>query len=295
VNSAEPLITWPDPIFELISFLAFFLAAGAVGFRMAVLPGLLRASEPAEREFARGAARRAAMFGLFGTLVTAGFTAQRLAGSAAEKHVALSAFVSSQPNALLQVILLAVTIAGFGLALAGVGLGWGLAVPAVVVGPFRAAFFGQIARVVNPVHELAGGLWIGTLFLMVVAGIAPALRSGLGSGRRGAGVSRMVNGFSPLALGAAALLATMGVITAWRHLKRLSSLWTTPYGWALCVKLLLVAGVLALGAWNWRRQKPLLGSEAGGVALRRSASWELTVAGLVLLVTAVLVSLPSPR
>ena len=108
-------------------------------------------------------------------------------------------------------------------------------------------------------------------------------------------VQRMVNGFSPLALSAFGLLAVMGVITAWRHLKRLDALWTTPYGWALCAKLVVVAGVLALGAWNWRRQKPQLGTEAGAVALRRSATWELVVASVVLVITSILVSLPSPR
>jgi len=104
-----------------------------------------------------------------------------------------------------------------------------------------------------------------------------------------------VNQFSPLALGSAAVLATFGVITAWRHLKRLDALWTTPYGYALIAKLCVVAGVVALGAWNWRRQKPRLGTEGGAIALKRSARAELALAGVVLVLTAVLVSLPSPR
>ena len=44
-----------------------------------------------------------------------------------------------------------------------------------------------------------------------------------------------------------------GVITAWRHLKYLSALWTTPSGYALLLKLALVAAMFSLGAWNWRR------------------------------------------
>ncbi|HKP75939.1 MAG TPA: CopD family protein, partial [Longimicrobiaceae bacterium] len=96
-------------------------------------------------------------------------------------------------------------------------------------------------------------------------------------------------------LAAAALLGTTGVITAVRHLKRFSSLWTTPYGYAFDVKLLLVLCVVALGAWNWRRMKPKLGDEAGALAIRRSARAELIVAGLVLLVTGILVSLPAPK
>ena len=293
--SHEPLITWPDPLIELLGFVSFFLAAGAVGFRVAVWPGIARAGDDAERVFARAAARRAAVLGLIGLVGTAVLTYQDLAGSAAEKSLSVAAFVSGQPSTMLQVVLLAAAFLGFVLAAAGAGFGWILATLAIVLLPLRAAFFGQLLRVVNPVHELAGGLWIGTLFFMVVLGIAPALRSALAPERRGAMVARMVNGFSPLALSSVALLATMGVITAWRHLKRLDALWTTPYGWALCAKLAVVAGVLALGAWNWRRAKPRLGTEGGAIALRRSATWELLVASVVLVITAILVSLPSPR
>jgi putative copper export protein len=104
-----------------------------------------------------------------------------------------------------------------------------------------------------------------------------------------------VRAFSPLALCSAALLATMGVITAWRHLHRLDALWTTPYGYALIAKLCAVLGVLALGAYNWRRQSPRLGDEPGTRALGRSASTELIAALVVLILTAILVSLPSPK
>jgi putative copper export protein len=53
--------------------------------------------------------------------------------------------------------------------------------------------------------------------------------------------------------------------------------------------------VFALGAWNWRRQRPKLGSEEAAGLIRRSSVTELSVATLVLVVTAVLVSLPAPR
>lgn len=290
----EPLIHWPDPLIELLGFVCFFLAAGAVGFRLAVWPAIARGGDETERAFARAAARRAAALGLIGITATAFLEFRELAESAAEKSMSLPAFITSQPSTEMQVVLLAVVFLGFLIAAFNGGIGWILATIALLLYPLRAAFFGQILRVVNPVHELAGGLWIGTLFFMVVVGIAPALRH-LPADRRGAVAQRMVNGFSPLALTAAALLATMGVITAWRHLKRLDALWTTPYGWALCIKLLLVAGVLGLGAWNWRRQKPRLGTEAGAHGLRASATWELLAASAVLVVTAILVSLPSPR
>jgi copper transport protein len=72
-------------------------------------------------------------------------------------------------------------------------------------------------------------------------------------------------------------------------------LWSTPYGITLIVKLAFVIAVFALGAWNWRRQRPMLGTEPAAAAIRRSAAAELTVAGVVLVITSLLVSLPSPR
>ena len=105
----------------------------------------------------------------------------------------------------------------------------------------------------------------------------------------------MINAFSPVALGSAFVLVVFGVITAWRHLKYLAALWTTPYGYALLAKLFVVLIVIALGAWNWRRQRPLLGSESAATAIRRSASAELIAAFVVLIVTAILVSVPTPE
>jgi putative copper export protein len=146
---------------------------------------------------------------------------------------------------------------------------------------------------VNPVHQLLAGLWLGTLAVLVLAGITTALR---GERRgRGAAVAEMVNGFSPLALTCGPLLIATGVITALRHLTPFSSLWSTPYGYALLLKLCLVAATFALGAWNWRRQRPQLGSDAAAGSLLRSSVLELAAALLVLTVTAVLVSLPSPK
>jgi putative copper export protein len=111
---------------------------------------------------------------------------------------------------------------------------------------------------------------------------------------RGPVTAEMVNGFSPLALTCGPLLVLTGVITALLHLRPFSALWSTAYGYALLVKLGLVAVVFALGAWNWRRQRPHLGSAEAGERIRRSSIMELTVATLVLVVTAVLVSLPAP-
>ena len=92
-----------------------------------------------------------------------------------------------------------------------------------------------------------------------------------------------------------ALLGLTGVVTAWLHLKYVAALWTTPYGYALDAKLVVILIVVAFGAWNWRRLTPRLHTEEGTRALRRSSTVELVFAAAVLLITAILVSLPSPK
>jgi putative copper export protein len=139
------------------------------------------------------------------------------------------------------------------------------------------------------------GLWIGTLFVLVAVGLSAILRDARARDQRGRLAADLVNGFSPLALTCGMVVVASGLVTAWTHLNPLSSLWTTPYGYALIVKLFFVAIVFALGAWNWRRQRPKLGSEETARDIRRSSRAELTAALFVLIATAVVISLPAPR
>jgi copper resistance protein D len=295
---SEPLIVWPQPLREYAGFLAAFFTTGAIGFRWAVIArshAAASAGAEAEREVERRASFRAAMIGLLGAVLGAGLLASALPGMAARHHQTVAQLLSGNPMTACQVGMAALALLGFALATFSGKPGWVLAALAVLGGALRAAFFGQWDRLVNPLHVLAGGLWLGTLFVLVFAGLGSVFASALPSQRRGAQVAAWVNAFSPLALSSAAMLATFGVITAWRHLKRFDALWTTPYGTTLIVKLCIVAAVLALGAWNWRRVKPRLGGEPAARMLERSARAELAVAALVLAVTAILVSLPSPE
>ena len=291
-----PLIEWPDPLIELVGFIASFLAVGAVMFRLRVVPSASGGPNASaeDRGLLASAAARAAAFGAVGALVSAILFAQRLPALAERRHQTVSQLLASNVQTQIQVACVAAALLGLLLAMRRVGFGWALAALGVIVNPLSAALFGQWNRLVVPIHRLAAGAWIGTLFMMVTA-IAMTLRSTLPPDRRGPLVARMVNGFSPLALTSAAVLATFGVITAWQHLHTLRALWTTPYGITLIVKLLAVGAVLALGAWNWRRQKPRLGTELGAAGLRRSATGELFAAFVVLAITAILVSLPSPK
>lgn len=287
-----PLIDWADPPRELAGFVAQFLAAGAIGFRYFALRG--RRIET-DRAFYDDAARRAAVIGLVGVLMSVLLAVAQVSSLAARRHVSVAALVTTDASTALQVAFLALALVGFALAIGRLSLGWPLAATSVVAGSLRAVFLGKWASAVNPVHVLAAGLWIGTLFVLVTAGLTSLLRHEPTRDRRGAIAADMVNGFSPLALTMGGVVVLFGVITAWRHLHVLANLWSTPYGYTLIAKLCFVALVFGLGAWNWRRQRPTLGSEAAATSIRRSATTELTVAAIVLLITAVLVSLPSPR
>lgn len=289
---AEPLLQWSDPIKEFIGFIALFLSAGAIGFRYFALHG--RRIET-DRAFYEDAARRAAMLGLLGVVIAliAAFT--QLPQLAARQHTTVAGLLTSKPDPMLEVGLLIVAVIGYLLASARVWAGWPLAAIGVVVGALRSALLGQWSKLVNPVHSLAAGLWIGTLFVLVLAGLSALLKHEPTRERRGAIAADMVNGFSPLALTMGGIVVIFGLITAWRHLHVLSNLWRTPYGLTLIVKLIFVACVFALGAWNWRRQRPTLGTEPAAVAIRRSGTIELVVATIVLVITSILVSLPSPK
>jgi len=288
----EPLLQWSDPIKEFIGFVALFLGAGAIGFRFFALRGWRIETD---RIFYDDAARRAAALGLVGVILSLILAGTELPGLAARRHVDAMAFLTSDPATMMEFGFLAIAVIGFLLAIARLRAGWTLAAVGVVAGALRLVFLGQWSRLVNPVHSLAAGLWIGTLLVLVAAGLSALLRHEPTRERRGAIAADMVNGFSPLALTMGGVVVVFGLITAWRHLHKIENLWQTPYGIALIVKLLFVACVFGLGAWNWRRQRPTLGSEQAAVSIRRSSLTELTVAAIVLVITAIIVSLPSPK
>ena len=297
---AASVIRWPQPITEYIGFIGSLLPAGAIGFRYVVLRGALARGERVSADATRqrvysDSARRAAMIGLIGVVVAIALMSYQLPGLAARRHTTVDQLLTHTAAVELQAGFLVLALIGFALAWRSTNAGWPLAAVGFLAALLRNGLLGEWKELANPIHVLSAGLWIGTLFVMLAAGITVVLRNDVGRDQRGAIVSDMVYSFSPLALTAATVLVVFGVIIAWEHLHVLSNLWSTPYGIALIVKLCFVAAVFALGAWNWRRQKPTLGTEPAAVALRRSATSEVVVAALVLAATAVLLSIPAPR
>lgn len=182
----------------------------------------------------------------------------------------------------------------------GRGVGWmGAGAGAVLLAAVpalsgHAASVGRmngVAIFADTVHVLGAGVWLGTLAAILAVGIPAAIVSGAGAA---AGVAAMVRAFSPMALAGAAVVGVTGVVNVLFQLDTVPDLWTTGYGRALLLKVALLAGVAALGFYNWRRVLPALGDDPGTARLRTSARAELGVGLVVLLVTAVLVALPTP-
>ena len=289
---AEPLLHWPEPVTQFVGFIALFMATGALGFRYAAVRNRLTRDGPEQTVYVK-ATQRAATLGLLGASVQAALLVMQLPHAAARAHLSTGQLVTTDPQTAAKCALLLAAIAGLALAATRHRRGWPVAAVGIIGGQLAPILSGRWSSLVNPVHALLAGLWIGALSVLLVAGLSTVLRDAA-RGQRGPIVADMVNGFSPLALTCGPLLVLTGLTTAWLHLNPLSSLWTTPYGYALLTKLCLVALVFGLGAWNWWRQRPRLGSEESAHLIRRSAAMELATATLVLIVTAILVSLPSP-
>jgi len=145
-----------------------------------------------------------------------------------------------------------------------------------------------LAVAADTLHVLGAGAWLGTLLVIVVAALPAVSSAAPGT------LLAMLDRFSPLALASAGAVVLSGAFASWLHLGALDALWTSPYGRTLLVKLGIVACVAALGAYNWRVVTPRLRATGEGAALRRSALVELSLALLLVVVTALLVATPLP-
>ena len=189
-------------------------------------------------------------------------------------------------------------------------VGWVVGTLGLVVTAAYPAFTGHAAagepRAVSigldVLHVLAASVWIGGLGMVVVGLRASGRAAGDGASEpgsestTGAGTlpadrdaSALVHAFSPFAMAAVAALIVSGVAANLRMMDSPAVLLTTPWGRLLSLKLFVVAGVLALGARNWRRLTPRLGTPDGDRDMTRSATLELVLGHVVLVVTAILI------
>jgi len=142
---------------------------------------------------------------------------------------------------------------------------------------------------VDLLHVVAAGAWLGGLVLLLAVFWPPR------ETWPGEGSVTATEAFSRLALPAVVVLAVAGVVQGWIYLGSLDELLSGTYGVALLAKVLLLGGVVVLGAGNRRRLaalRRLPGPSAR--ALRRAMRAEVGLAVLVLAATAVLVRAAPP-
>ncbi len=155
---------------------------------------------------------------------------------------------------------------------------------------------------IDVVHGWATAAWLGGLVMLLALALSllgrmdDAPRLALGAG--------IVVRFSSVAVAAVVVLVVTGVYRALAEMPSLSALWTTSYGVALLVKLIVFAVMLVLAAWNRlvlhpRLERAALGlgsaGPGGGIgALRTSVRAEVALGAVVMLAVAVLVGLVPP-
>lgn len=151
--------------------------------------------------------------------------------------------------------------------------------------------FHVLAVGADALHVISAGAWLGTLGALVVV-----VRAAV---KRGVVASDVLPGavvaFSPLALLSAGTLVGTGLFATWLHVGSLGGLFGSTYGRILLAKVALVGIAAGLGAYNWRRVTPRLGSPEGTRAFMSStARSEIAMGLFVLLLTAVLVVTAHP-
>lgn len=177
----------------------------------------------------------------------------------------------------------------------GASSGWWVATP-LVLG--LAAFPGltghaagedrlrTLALLSDTLHVWAAGAWVGGLAMVLYLSRPDRVLDHANSRSR---LADLVPAFSRVAMASVAVLVLSGAFAGWLHLPRLSDLWTTTYGGLLAAKVGLAGVVITLGGVNARILTPRLGAPSGDRALRRTATLELALANVVLIVTALLV------
>jgi copper transport protein len=142
------------------------------------------------------------------------------------------------------------------------------------------------------IHVMAAGGWLGTLLVVSTIGLRSVLA--LPVDGRGHAASQLINTFSNFALLCASTLVVTGFVAGWSHLPTVSALWNTEYGRALFRKLVAIAMMALVGAFNWRVIKPRLANADTIPLLRKSAAAELTFGLAVVILTAILVGTSPP-
>jgi putative copper export protein len=290
-------------ILRALSFIAIIAVIGAVTFRNAVVPRIRDLDTDARTALLD----RCALVGSIAALVLLLLSPVRFHFQA----ILMAEHLTDDP---MQTLLMhtrwgtawilatagaAIALAGFVIARLRFELGWLVAAAGAAALAFSPALSGHagasprwatFAVAVDAVHITGAAGWMGSLLYVIAAGL-PTLGT---RENAAANVARLVNAFSPTALAFAGLVVTSGVLSGWLRLGEFSALWMSAYGRVLLLKLFVLSGVFATGAYNWRRLRPRLGAAAATATFRWSARFELAIGVVVIVITAILVATPTP-
>jgi copper transport protein len=155
-------------------------------------------------------------------------------------------------------------------------------------------------------HLVAAGFWVGGLFHLAL--VMTSVIFGLEGSKRLRVLERAIPLFTRLAVASTVVIALTGVYNSWIHVDRLSALWSTPYGEALLVKIILFIVMVALGGVSTfvlhPKAKRLIEGDDGAAthehlkldrSFYRAVRLEAALGILVLLAAAVLVFLQPVR
>src|SRR5690348_12771897 len=117
------MIKWSDALTEFVGFIATFFAAGAIGFRLAIINRVIE-----ERAFHRASAVRSAIIGFIGSAVLAWF------------------YFSGGRLTTIATVLNIAAIVGFILVLSRLDFGWWISAVGVIFAPLTPLFRGQWTR-----------------------------------------------------------------------------------------------------------------------------------------------------
>ena len=309
-----------------LQYVGLLLVIGSAAFGTLVV-GTMRRFHSVDVRFVGGARARAARLALSGVVIVLVSAALRLFAQVYAMHGTAAAFTWTNVASMLRetswgtgwvLQIIALIVAGAGFVIASrqsitaqsapseapraslPTWGWTVAAlgamalaftPGLASHAASAPRWSALAMVADGLHVLGAGGWLGSLSAVVLAGIPAALV--LPEDARGPAVANLINAFSPTALVFAGIVATTGVFAAWLHVGSIDALWMTTYGQVLLAKLAVLSLLAGTGAFNWLRMKPALGSLQAAPRIRRTASIELLVGVIVLIITAVLVATPA--
>lgn len=195
-----------------------------------------------------------------------------------------------------------IVIAGLGLTAARrIAAGWVVAAVGAIALALSQSLTGHagaeaqrltLSLASDTLHLLAAGAWIGGLITIVLAGLPAARRQGDAIGRSSG--SNMVRAFHDIALPSVVVVALTGIVNSWLRIEGLAALWSSSYGRVLLVKVALFLILVVFGYYHWRTAVAPNWDRASAGRFRRTALVELFVGALVLIATALLISMATP-